>query len=58
MKIKNQILFRIAQILFGMCNTDCLNKFDFIINKLENSGGNEIKILKEQITRHFNQYLI
>lgn len=42
-------VFRTAQLLFGMCDIDCIKKFDININNLENSGDKEIKILKEQV---------
>lgn len=42
-------LFRTAQLLFGICDINCIQNFDSNINKLENSGENEMKILKEQI---------
>ncbi|CAH1720592.1 unnamed protein product [Aphis gossypii] len=38
-----------AQVLYGLCNLDCMKKFDFSIHKLKDSQIDQINIIKENI---------
>ncbi|XP_050060778.1 uncharacterized protein LOC126551465 [Aphis gossypii] len=38
-----------AQVLYGLCNLDCMKKFDFSIYKLKDSQIDQINIIKENI---------
>jgi len=38
-----------AQVLYGLCNLDCIKKFDFSIHKLKESKNDQINIVKENL---------
>jgi len=38
-----------ARLLFGLCNAECMNKFNTIINRFTSTNDNQIKLIEEQI---------
>jgi len=38
-----------TRLLFGLCNAECIEKFDSVINRLTGSSENQLKLLEEQI---------
>jgi hypothetical protein len=38
-----------AQVLYGLCNGDCIKKFDFSINKLKKGKIDQMNILGENL---------
>ena len=38
-----------AQVLYGLCNLDCMKKFDFSIHKLKESKNDQINLVKENL---------
>ncbi len=38
-----------ARLLFGLCNADCMNKFNTIINRFTGTNDNQVKLIEEQI---------
>ncbi|KAE9523210.1 hypothetical protein AGLY_016377 [Aphis glycines] len=52
LKLKPDIVDKIsktARLLFGLCNADCMNKFNTIINRFTGTNDNQIKLIEEQI---------
>jgi hypothetical protein len=38
-----------AQVLYGLCNWDCMKKFDFSINRLKDEKLDQMNILGENL---------